>query len=86
VADLPDGLHESYERRSQALSSLAALDRRVMASVWQSGDENVIEYLERVLINLSVDAKWAANVVGVWPKPLPGSGPSGNDKAPSAGR
>jgi hypothetical protein len=84
VADIPPGLRESFERRNTALSCLAALDGPTMAHVWQSGTEDVIEYLERLLVTLAVDAKWAANLAGVRPRPLPRSGPSGNGKTPPA--
>jgi hypothetical protein len=47
-----------------------------MARVWQSGNEDVIDYLERLLINVSVDPRWAVDMVGVRPRPLPGSGPT----------
>jgi hypothetical protein len=42
--------------------------------------------MERLLVNISVDAKWAVNMAGVRPRPLPRSGPSGNGKAASSQR
>lgn len=84
VAETSPGLRESFERRNTALSCLAPLDGPTMANVCQSGSEDVIDYVERLLVTIRVDAKWAANLAGVRPRPLPRSGPSGNGKAPSA--
>jgi hypothetical protein len=61
------------------------LDGPTLAKAYQAGSEDTIDYLERLLINVSVDATWAVNVVGVRPKPLPDGSrvPSANGKAPS---
>jgi hypothetical protein len=79
----PPGLRDAYERRNVALSCLAALDGPTMAKLWQTGSEDTIQYLEQLLTNVSVDARWAANLAGVQPRPLPRSRPSGNGKAPT---